>query len=142
MHHVAIMNKSWGLILKILARTKTIESRWYQTRRAPWNKASVGDTVFFKNAGQPVTAKAKVSEVMQFEIDNLEEARDIAEKYGHEIGLLNSDPETWERLPKYCVLLSLEDPAEVSPPFQINKTGFGNGSAWLTVEDIKQITLV
>ncbi|MEI7477466.1 MAG: hypothetical protein WCJ81_02865 [bacterium] len=37
MDHVAIMKKSRKLIPKIVSGEKTIESRWYQTKRAPWN---------------------------------------------------------------------------------------------------------
>ena len=54
MDHVAIMNKSWGLIPKILSGSKTIESRWYKTKRTPWDKIAKGDTVYFKNSGEQV----------------------------------------------------------------------------------------
>jgi ASC-1-like (ASCH) protein len=67
MHHIAIMKKQWKLIDKILAGSKTLESRWYVNKRDPWNKVKVGDTIFFKNTGEPVTAKATVSKVLQFE---------------------------------------------------------------------------
>lgn len=52
MHHVAIMKPSWKLIPKILSGEKTIESRWYQTRRAPWNGIAAGDVVYFKDSGE------------------------------------------------------------------------------------------
>lgn len=38
MHHLAILKKSWPLIPKILNKQKTIESRWYKVKCAPWNK--------------------------------------------------------------------------------------------------------
>ncbi|MBI3413268.1 MAG: hypothetical protein HY051_04265, partial [Candidatus Aenigmarchaeota archaeon] len=66
MYHVAIMKKSWGLTEKILDRRKTIESRWYKHRRTPWNKIKKGDTVYFKNSGEPVSIKTRVKKVMQF----------------------------------------------------------------------------
>jgi len=44
MDHVAIMTPSWKLIPKILDGKKTIESCWYQTRRAPWGKIAIGDS--------------------------------------------------------------------------------------------------
>ena len=138
MDHVAIMKKSWGLIPKILSGEKTIESRWYQTRRAPWNKIKTGDTVFFKNSGELVTVKAKVSQVWQFGIKSLANAQDIVKKYGREICLVNPNPSKWAKLPKYCVLIGLKNPQTVKP-FQINKKGFGIGAAWLVVDNINKI---
>lgn len=113
MHHVAIMKKSWGLIPKILSGEKTIESRWYQTRRAPWDKIKTGDIVFFKNSGESVTAKTEVSQVWQFEIKGLTDAQEIIKKYGKKICLVNSDPSKWPKLSKYCVLLGLKNPEVV-----------------------------
>lgn len=139
MHHVAIMKKSWGLIPKILNGEKTIESRWYQTRRAPWDKIKTGNIVFFKNSGEPVTIQANVSKILQFEIRTLSDARNIVKKYGREICLVNKNPKTWNRLPKYCVLIWLANPQSVKKPFNIDKRGFGISTAWLVVNDIYKI---
>ena len=136
MHHVAIMKKSWGLIPKILSGKKTMESRWYQTKRAPWDKISAGDTVFFKNSSELVTAKAIVSTVMQFKIETVGDAVHIIKRYGKKICLVNNNPATWSKLPKYCILLGLRNAQPIKIPFQINKQGFGNGAAWLTVKNI------
>lgn len=138
MHHVAIMNKSWRLIPKILSGAKTIESRWYQTRRAPWNKIRRSDLVWFKNSGEPVTARATVSEVLQFEIGEVRDIEAILKKYGDAIQLVNRNPRSWKRIPKYCVLIRLSNPKEVEP-FGINKKGFGISSAWLVVPNIRDI---
>ncbi len=123
MHHVAIMKKSWNLIPKIVSGKKTIESRWYRTRRAPWDGAKAGDTVFFKNAGEPITAKARISKVLQFELKRDADAIEIVHRYGKKICLRNTDPVTWEKMPRYCILLFLEYSQEVKP-FQIIKKGF------------------
>jgi len=64
MDHLDIMNKKWNLIPKILSGEKKIESRWYMARFVPWGRIKKGDTVYFKDAGMPVTAKAKVSKVL------------------------------------------------------------------------------
>lgn len=135
------MNKSWNLISKILSGEKSIESRWYQTKRVPWNKVSKGDTVFFKNAGESIIAKATVSGVMQFEIQNVDDVINIVERYGKEICLVNSDPKTWKRLAKYCILLRLQAPVKIESPFQINKKGFGTGAAWITVQNVRSIKI-
>lgn len=139
MHHVAIMNPRWKLIPKILSGEKTIESRWYQTRRAPWDKIAKGDTVFFKNVGELVTARAEVTRVVQFAFQSPKEVSDVVLKYGKKMSLVNVDPKTWGKVPKYAVLVFLEHPRPVDPPLRIDKTGFGMAVAWVVIDDIKKI---
>jgi hypothetical protein len=141
MDHVAIMNKSWHLIPKIVSGEKSIESRWYQTRRAPWNIVNTGDTVYFKNSGEPVTASAKVSKVLQFALQNEAEVENLVKEYGKKICIVNPDPKRWKRLPKYCILIFLENARYLDKPFQINKTGFGNCTAWLPVQKIEKVKI-
>ena len=139
MHHLAIMNKQWKLIPKILSGEKTIESRWYKTRRVPWNAISKGDTVYFKNAGEVVTAKAEVSDVLQFENYSEKDLAAILKKYGKKICF--SSPASafdWCKDKKYCVLVFLKNPKSVAP-FEIDKTGFGNACAWIAVKNISEI---
>jgi len=66
MDHIAIMKKSWGLLPKILSGEKTCESRWYKFKRDPWDKVKEGDTLWFKDSGEPVSVKARVRKVSQF----------------------------------------------------------------------------
>ncbi|MFA6995461.1 MAG: ASCH domain-containing protein [Patescibacteria group bacterium] len=141
MHHVAIMNKSWKLIPKVLSGEKTVESRWYQTRRTPWDKIATGDTIFFKNSSEAVTAEARVLSVKQFEVKNIVDAKDIIEKYGQEICLVDDNPAKWRKLPKYCILIWLVNPKSVEPPFLVNKKRFGSATAWITVDNIKKLKI-
>lgn len=138
MDHVAIMTPSWRLIPKILSGEKSIESRWYQTRRAPWNTVSIGDAVFFKDSGKPITASAIVSRVWQFEIGTTKDAEKIVAEFGQRICIINHDVKTWGKIPKYCILIELENPESISP-FTINKQGFGTGIAWISVDSIEKI---
>ncbi len=139
MYHIAIMNKSWKLIPKIISGEKTIESRWYQTKRAPWNRIQENDVVFFKDSGGPVIAKAIVSRVIQFTINNVIDANSIIKEYGDKICLIKKDVTKWDKLPKYCILIFLRDPQIIREPFFINKKGFGSGVAWMTVDNISKI---
>ncbi len=139
MHHIAIMNKSWKLIPKIVSGEKEIESRWYQTRRAPWNVINPGDTVYFKNSGEAIAAEARVAKVLQFELKSISDAREIVRTYGRRIAIVNPDPATWGKLPKYCILIFLRDAKYIAKPFQINKDGFGNAAAWLVTPNINKI---
>lgn len=140
MDHVAIMTPSWKLIPKILSGEKSIESRWYRTRRAPWNTIAIGDRVFFKDSGKSITAKATVSRVWQFEIASVKDAEKIVAEFGDRICIVNPNVSTWGKLPKYCVLIELAD-AKSIPPFAIGKKGFGAGVAWITVDSIEKIRL-
>lgn len=128
------MKKSWGMIPKILSGEKTIESRWYKTRRAPWGKIKVCETVFFKNSGEPVTIKATVVKVFQFLNLTPKRVREILEKFGKEDGISKEKILYFAKLfvdKKYCLLIFLKNPQKVKP-FEVNKTGFGAMSAWLS----------
>jgi len=141
MDHVAIMRKSWGLLPKILSGTKTIESRWYLSKRLPWNAIRPGDTVYFKDAGGPVVAKAAVGRVRQFSELTPETVSRILNEYGREDGLGVTDLPNFFRLFKdrrYCILVFLESAQSVEP-FDVDKAGFGAMSAWLTTSDVNKI---
>ena len=141
MDHLAILNKSWKLLDKILSGEKTIESRWYVTKRIPWNKIQKGETIYLKNSGEPVTAKATVEKVTQLELDK-EKVLKLLKIYGLAIGIVEGKiPEFYERFKdkKYCILINLKEPQKIEP-FNIDKKGFGLMSAWITVKDIKEIT--
>lgn len=141
MHHVAIMKKSWGLIPKILDGRKKIESRWGINKCFPWGKVKAGDTIYFKNSGEPVTVVAKVSKIQEFENLNYNKVKELLKKYGGDDGIsISSLEETikWARKKRYCTLIYLKNPKKVKP-FGIDKTGFGSGAAWLLVSDINKI---
>ncbi len=143
MHHVAIMKKSWGLIPKVLSGEKTIESRWYKNKSAPWDRIAKGDTVWFKNSGEPVIARAKVEKVLQFQDFAPKVVREIYAKYGEAIGVPKEKHAKWAKdkivnKKRYCIIMFLTNPRKVSP-YRIDKKGFGNAAAWLCVADIETL---
>lgn len=87
MNHVAIMKKSWHLLPEILSGEKTIESRWYKNKSAPWGKVKAGDTVYFKDAGEPVTAKAVVAKVLALADLTPTRVKELLAHYGKAIGI-------------------------------------------------------
>lgn len=142
MTHVAIMKKEWGFVEKILAGQKTIESRWYSQKRAPWDKIKKGEIIYFKNSGEPVLAKAEVKRVMQFSELNPVKVKNILRKYGKNIGIDKKGAAEFARkfrAKKYCILVFLKNPKKVKP-FKINKKGFGAMASWITVNEIQQIS--
>lgn len=141
MDHVAIMKKSWGLLPRILVGEKKIESRWYKVRAAPWDKIKAGEMIYFKNSGEPVSLKAEVDKVMQFDNLGPDQVRFILEKYGADDGIEPDKIPVFFELfkdKKYCLLIFLRSPQSVEP-FEINKSGFGAMAAWITVENIELI---
>lgn len=137
MEHLAILNPKLQLLPKILSGEKTIESRWYKHKTTPWNKIQRGDTIYFKNASQPVTATAKISKVLQIQVSSLHEALSLAKQYKEEICLSdNAITETsWLVGKRYVILVYLQDAKKITP-FSINKSGFGNACAWITCPKI------
>lgn len=136
------MKKSWGLTEKILTGEKNIESRWYKTRHVPWNRIEKGDTVYFKDSGEPVTLKVRVQRVLQFA--NLTPARvkELLQKYARADGIEQKDiPVFFARFKdkKYCILVFLEPHPERIRPLHVNKSGFGAMASWITVGDINSI---
>jgi S-adenosylmethionine:tRNA-ribosyltransferase-isomerase (queuine synthetase) len=144
MDHIAILNKQWKLIPKILNKEKTIETRWYLTRRDPWNKVMQGDTIYFKDSGEKVTAKAQVEKVLQYDHYSEKQLKEIIEKYGGkgQIYFEDSIEEEFEYVKdkNYAILMFLKNPESIKP-FDINKQGFGNACAWLCVENIEKIKI-
>jgi len=138
MNHIAILDKKRKLLPKIISREKTIESRWYQTRRTPWNNICKGDVIYFKNAGELINVKANVKEVLFFDNLNKELVLKILKKYGEAICMETLDYTIYYEKKNYCILMFLENVKEIKP-FSINKKGFGSACAWITIKDIKKI---
>ena len=136
MDHIAIMSTKHDLIGAILSSKKTIESRWYKTKRAPWDKVKKEEWVYFKESGGLVIARAQVEKVLQFDYLTIAKAHQIIEQYGKEILIQDSEVEQWAAGKKYCILIFLKNP-ETLLPFSIVKTGFGNAAAWLVMDDIR-----
>ena len=141
MNHVAIMKKSWGLTQKILTGEKTVESRWYKLRHASWDKIKSGDIIYFKDSGELVTVKAKVTKVLQFDSLNPKKTKQILVKYGKtDLGISNiiSEIKKYVSGKNYCILVFFNNVEKIKP-FDIDKTGFGAMSAWITIDDINKI---
>lgn len=141
MDHVAIMNKAWKLIPKIVNGNKTIESRWYVNKIKPWNSIKAGENVYFKNSGEPITVSAVVSKVLQYE--NLDESQfnDIMEKYADGIQLIEREYDEYYQSKNYCILIFLKDVKQLERPFHISKKGFGSACAWMCIDNINNIKL-
>ena len=142
MHHIAIMKKEWNLLSKILEGKKTIESRWYKNKKAPYQKIKSGDILYFKDSGCPVSLKAKVTGVKNYEIYGNKQALEIMSKHAQEdLGTTHIPKEVLDYISdkKYAVFISFNNVKKVKP-FDIDKRGYGMQSAWVTTDKIQKIT--
>lgn len=141
--HVAIMRKDWGLTQKIITGKKKIETRWYKNKAIPWDGIFPGDTVYFKDSGEPVSVKANVSEVEQFADLTPSTVIQLLSRLAKDDGL-GVDEGSLKKFyylfehKRYCIVIHLENPTEVEP-FEIDKTGFGMQAAWLTTDNINRL---
>ncbi|HLC51839.1 MAG TPA: ASCH domain-containing protein [Candidatus Nanoarchaeia archaeon] len=137
MDHVAILSKKTKWLSKIISGEKTIESRWYRFKKTPYDVIKKDDIVYFKESGEPVTTVSDVSKVLFFENLDQEKIIKILKQYGTGIGVLVSYA-SMLKSKNYCTLIFLKNVKEIEP-FQVNKTGFGMMSAWISVDDINKI---
>jgi len=141
--HLAIMKPEWGFLPKIVARQKTIESRWLINKSAPWDKVSIEDSIYFKDSGQPITARAFVENVMQFDDLTPKRVQAILDQFGRAIGLDPIEIEPFYKIvrdKRFCVLIFIKQAHEVDP-FDIDKSGFGAQAAWITAPSIKAFAI-
>ncbi len=141
MDHVAIMNKRWGLLPKIITGEKTIESRWYKTKRTPWNKVKANDLLYFKNSGQPISLRAQVEEVRQLSDVTPDQIQMTLQHHYRDLGLTRQDiPLYFSRFAgkRYAILIFFRHPTVIEP-FAITKQGFGHQTAWITLPNINSI---
>jgi len=137
MDHVAIMSSDeW--IDKIISGEKTIESRWTKNKISPFERIARGDRIYFKVSGKPVSAVATASEAC-FYLLTPAKARELLQKHCKQIG---TDLSYYEKIKdkKYCTLIKIKEARRITP-FGINKKGFGNSVAWLSVENINKIRI-
>lgn len=142
MEHVAILKKQWKLVDKIITGQKTIESRWYLVKTLPWDKIHEDEIVYFKESGGPVIAKAEVSQVIQYYLTP-EKVEELFNNYGERIGIEPNQLTDFInrfRNKKYCILVFLKKPRRIEP-FYITKEGFGNATAWISVNNVDSIKL-
>lgn len=136
MEHVAILAKKRKLLGRILSGEKTIESRWYVSRRTPWNMIAPNDTVYFKESGDPIVAKALVEKAIFVELTPAV-VKGLLREYGDRICLT---AQAYEGLKdkRYSILIFLKDVERIEP-FEIDKSGFGSMAAWITTQRVSSL---
>ena len=111
-YHLAIIKKPY--LDAILARQKTIESRFSKTRCPPFGQVLSGDKLFLKVSSGPVCAIATVASVKTFENLTPEKILQIKEEYNHDI---NGSDQIWQRKSdcRFGFLVWLKDVRAIEP---------------------------
>jgi len=144
MQHIAIMKKEWGLVDKILKGEKILETRWYKSKYAPWDKIKKSDLIYFKNSGESVNVKAVVTKVKQSEIQKEKQRNDIIKKVWKDDLGKDGDKnilENYSKDKRFCIIIWFSKVQKIKP-FNINKKGFGNMASWICVEDVNKIKIL
>ena len=137
MDHLAILAKQRKLLQKIIEGEKTIESRWYKSKKTPFGMIKAGDRVYFKDSGEPVTVIADVEKALFFEGVDEATIQKILKEYGKQICIKNYDLQAYKGI-NYVTLVFLKNVKEIQP-FDVDKTGYGVMAAWITVDNINKI---
>lgn len=142
MDHIAILNPKMAKVEDIIKGDKTIESRWYKHRVAPYGKIQIGETVYFKKSGGQVMAKARVKNVIELDHSSKEDISKYIDMYKGK-GYINLSMSKegileYAKGRPYIILIFLEHPSIIKP-FSINKTGFGISAAWICIPNIDDI---
>ncbi len=128
MKHIAILRQPFYDM--ILRGEKTIESRWSMNKIAPFNKVQIGDIIYLKISGRPITAKAEVQDVKFFSLTP-KLAGEILEKYGERIGVKkfkNIEKYLNKRYLTLIWLNNVERIEEIKPPKS-------NGAGWIIMRE-------
>ena len=141
MEHIAFMQKAWRLTEKIATGQKTIESRWYNVKYPPWGNISPGDTIYFKDSGEPIRLRAHVAKIHTY-IDLVpQQVQALLEEYSEACGIEPHQlPDYYARFQhkRYAIFIFLKSPQRIVP-FTINKAGFGKKASWICVENVEQL---
>ena len=137
MDHVAILDTKRKLLAKIISGEKTIESRWYKFKKTPYQNIAIGDVVYFKESGKPVSVRSKVAKTIFIDKLSPEKINYILNQYASQLGVSLSYAEHCAGK-NFCTLIFLKQ-VEPIEPFHIDKKGYGAMAAWITLEDIKKI---
>jgi hypothetical protein len=143
MDHLVILNKSWGMLPKILDGRKIIESRWYVRKKCPFDCVKEGDNLYFKNSGEPVMARAKVSKVLQFENLDKQKIAGLINKYGEQIGIEKMEFDKYIeqfKNKKFALMVFMGKPEKIKS-FDVDKSKAGvcSRSAWAIVDNINNL---
>lgn len=102
----------------ILAGVKTAEARLTKTRREPYASLQAGETIYFKQSGGPILARADAAQVHRFELTGRRDLQRLRRRFETPLG---GPSDYWHAKAdaRYATIIELArvEPVEETPPW-------------------------
>ena len=136
MDHVVYVDAKAGEMEKLVNDEKKIIIRGAAGRKMPYGRVNQGDMLYLinNNAESVIKAKAIVMDVFTSDKMTREESIALVENNQEKLYLTDKQFKRWAGK-RYLVLVEVGQVTKV-PPFQIDKSEYGNMDDWLPVGDI------
>ena len=141
MDHVVYLDAKAKELDLLIGGKKNMIIRGATGRKMPYGRVDAGDVLYFinNNAEGVVRAKASVTSVFNSEKMTVEESTQLVEKNQDKVQLTPQQFKRWAGK-RYIVLIKVGQFEEI-PPFEIDKSDYGNMDDWLPVEQIESVKL-
>ncbi len=110
--HIAVFKKD--LLKKVLNGEKKLESRFSKERLVPYDSIDNGDTIYLKESGGPIVAKAKADKIKFYANLNSDKIKIFKYTYSAQLCV---DDEFWnkEKDSLYATMFNLKDIEGITP---------------------------
>ena len=116
-HHLVILKKHY--LFRVLRGYKTVECRLSRHKRPPFGVVTVGDTLWLKQSGGPVTATATVARVEYAHPLTIARLTLLRLRYGESIQADSDFFDGW-RQARYATIIHLGNVRRIDP-FRLKK---------------------
>ena len=139
MDHVVYLDAKAKELDLLSAGKKSMIIRGATGRKLPYGRVNEGDVLYFinNNAEGQVRAKAVVTNVFNSEKMTPEESTHLVENNQDKLQLSSQQFKRWAGK-RYIVLIEIDQFEDV-PPFEIDKSSYGNMDDWLPVEEVETV---
>lgn len=142
MDHVVYLDYKAKELQNLILGKKKMIIRGAMGRKIPYEKAAVGDVLFFvENKGDLlVKAKAVISEIYFSNKLSREDSFALIDKYQNKL-MLNTALKKRFAGKRYLTLITVSDLTLIETPFEIDKSNYSNVDDWLIVNEIEKVTM-
>ena len=139
MDHVVYLDAKAKELDLLIGCEKSMIIRGATGRKMPYGRVNAGDVLYFinNNAEGKVRAKVTVANVFNSEKMTSEESTQLVESNQSKLQLSPQQFKKWAGK-RYIVLIEIGQFEEI-PPFEIDKSDYGNMDDWLPVEQIEKV---
>ena len=142
MDHIVYLDYKAKELQNLILGKKKMIMRGAMSRKAPYEKAYLGDDLYFvENKGELlVKAKAKISEIKFSNKLTREDSFALIDKHQSKL-MLNTALKKRFAGKRYLTLITLSDFNTIENPFEIDKSKYSNIDDWLIVKEIENVMI-